>query len=271
MDMMGQGSELKKRLAPEGSIDRIRRSPCVGVDAVAGFYKHTHAVGFALRRDIHLWGYFSRNHESRVLKVPQLRFLSTFSTVLFAVMTSFSHRRTFLRLGALSTLMPVLTACGFRLRGVQMLPFSSLYVSARMTAPLTQELMQQLALTQGLNVLTDVAARDAAGRAPHQQAQVILHLEEERYERVVLARTVSGQVRELELRLSARFHLSGSDGRVWLPATRIQQKRNVSYSETLALAKDEEEDTLRRDMRGDIARQIVRRLSMLTPPVQSPL
>lgn len=151
-----------------------------------------------------------------------------------------------------------------------MLPFSSLYLSARERAPLVQELMQQLALTRGLNVLTDAAVRDAAARAPHQQAQVVLHLDEERYERVVLARTVSGQVRELELRLSVRFHLSGSDGSVWLPATRIEQKRNVSYSETLALAKDEEENTLRQDMRGDIARQIVRRLSMLTPPAPSP-
>ena len=51
----------------------------------------------------------------------------------------------------------------------------------------------------------------------------------------MLAKTVSGQVREVELRLFARFKLVDKDGRVWIEETEMFQKREMSYSESLAL------------------------------------
>ncbi len=89
----------------------------------------------------------------------------------------------------------------------------------------------------------------------------------ERRERVVLAKTVSGQVREVELRLFARFRLVDKDGRVWIEDTEMRQTRTMSYSESLALAKDEEEAALYRNMYSDLAQQLLRRLAASQPPV----
>ena len=97
-------------------------------------------------------------------------------------------------------------------------------------------------------------------------ADVTLRLLGERRQRVVLAKTVSGQVREVELRLNARFSLTDKEGRVWIEDTELSQKRDMSYSESLALAKDEEEAMLFRNMYGDMAQQIVRRLTAVRPP-----
>ena len=97
-------------------------------------------------------------------------------------------------------------------------------------------------------------------------ADATLHLLGERRQRVVLAKTVSGQVREVELRLFARFKLVDKDGRVWIEETEMFQKREMSYSESLALAKDEEEAALYRHMYADLAQQLMRRLSASQPP-----
>ena len=102
--------------------------------------------------------------------------------------------------------------------------------------------------------------------AASSSAQVTLRLLGERRERIVLAKTVSGQVREVELRLTTRFSLVDNEGRIWIEDAELFQKRDMSYSETLALAKDEEEATLYRNMYADLAQQILRRLQAAHPP-----
>ena len=166
------------------------------------------------------------------------------------------RKRTLLSLMALA---PVLSACGFRLRGAPSFPFSSLYLQAPEGSPLTREVLRNLA-TAGSS-LTVVLPPAATGTA-----DVTLRLLGERRQRVVLAKTVSGQVREVELRLNARFSLTDKEGRVWVEDTELSQKRDMSYSESLALAKDEEEAMLYRNMYGDMAQQIVRRLTAVRPP-----
>jgi len=79
---------------------------------------------------------------------------------------------------------------------------------------------------------------------------------------------VAGQVREVELRLFARFKLVGQDGQVWIDDTEMQQPRDMSYNESLALAKDEEEASLYRQMYSDMAQQLIRRLEAVNPPSQ---
>lgn len=90
-----------------------------------------------------------------------------------------------------------------------------------------------------------------------------MHLLGERHQRVVLAKTVAGQVRELQLRLYVRFSLIGKDGRVWIEEGEIEQTRDMTYSETLTLAKDEEEMELVCDMRQDVAQQLLRCLALV--------
>lgn len=166
------------------------------------------------------------------------------------------RKRTLLSLLALA---PVVSACGFRLRGAPSFPFSSVYVQAPSGSPLTREVLRNLA-TAGAQL------RIVLPPAKPEEAQVRLQLLGERRERVVLAKTVSGQVREVELRLFMRFRLSDAEGRTWIEETELRQKRDMSYSETLVLAKDEEEAALYRNMYADMAQQIVRRLEAAHAP-----
>lgn len=168
------------------------------------------------------------------------------------------RKRTLLSLMALA---PVLSACGFRLRGAPSFPFKTLYVQAPAGSPFTREVLRNLA-TAGGNLQVMLPPSKA------EDADAILYLLGERRERVVLAKTVSGQVREVELRLLTRFKLVDKQGRTWIEDAEMSQKREMSYSESLALAKDEEEAALYRHMYSDLAQQLLRRLSAAHPPAE---
>lgn len=166
------------------------------------------------------------------------------------------RKRTLLSMLALA---PVVSACGFRLRGAPSFPFSSLYVQGPAGSPFTRDVLRALA-TAGSNLTIIVPP------ALPSTAEVTLSLLGERRQRVILAKTVSGQVREVELRLFSRFKLVDKEGRVWIDDTELQQKREMSYNESLALAKDEEETALYRNMYADMAQQVLRRLAAAHPP-----
>lgn len=163
-------------------------------------------------------------------------------------------------LAALAALPLVsVTACGFRLRGAADYAFDSLYLQAPEGSALGRELLRLLAASsQQLRLVLPPT--------PASQAAVTLHLHGEDYSQAVLAKTVAGQVRELQLRLQARLSLIGQDGRIWMPEATITQQRDMTYSETLALAKDDEVAGLITDMRHDIAQQVLRRLALLQAP-----
>lgn len=162
---------------------------------------------------------------------------------------------------SLMVLAPAVSACGFRLRGAPSFPFKSLYVQAPAGSPFTREVLRNLATAGGnLTVVLPPAKPDTA--------EATLHLLGESRQRVVLAKTVSGQVREVELRLTGRFKLVDRDGRIWIEDAEIHQKRDMSYSESLALAKDEEEAALYRNMYADMAQQLLRRLAAAHPPAE---
>ena len=92
-------------------------------------------------------------------------------------------------------------------------------------------------------------------------AQAVFDMLAEQQERAVVGLTTSGQVRELQLRLRVRIRLRSADGSEWIPDTELLQSRDISYSETIALAKEAEEALLYRDMRTDLVQQLMRRLA----------
>lgn len=154
----------------------------------------------------------------------------------------------------LSVPASVLPACGFELRRAPALPFRSLaLVGFAPTSPLAGVLRQQLAAIDLL--LVEEPAR----------AEVVLEALSDAREKSVVASTAAGQVRELQLRVRLRFRLSTPAGRLLLPADELLLTRDMSYNETLALAKAQEEALLYRAMEDDIVAQVLRRLAAIKP------
>ena len=171
------------------------------------------------------------------------------------------HKRTLLLATLGTAAAATLSACGFRLRGVPHLAFSSLYVQAPAGSGVARELIRTLqSANAGLNLLTEPA------QLP--QAQVVLDILSEAPERVIVGQSATGQVRELQLRLRLRFRLRDQAGQEWIAPTEIVQTRDVSYSETIALSKEGEEALLFRNMQTDLVQQLMRRLATVKGPLR---
>lgn len=155
------------------------------------------------------------------------------------------RRRTLLL--ALSPL--VLAGCGFALRRTPDLPFQRIALlgfSAR--SPLAEELQRQL------------SAKARVVATPG-EAEVVLRALSDGREKSVVASTSSAQVREYQLRVRLEFELTTPGGRELIAPTELLLKRDMSYAETFALAKEQEEQQLYRAMQGDIVGQLMRRLA----------
>ena len=86
----------------------------------------------------------------------------------------------------------------------------------------------------------------------------------EQREKIVAGLNAAGQVREFQLRLRLRFRLITPQGRELIPETELALQREIGFAESAALAKEEEEALLYRDMRSDMLQQILRRLAAVT-------
>ena len=152
-----------------------------------------------------------------------------------------------------------LAGCGFRLRGVPEFAFRSLYLNAPPASPLARELRRTLQASGGtLQVLTEPVQMA--------RAEAVFDLLSEQQERSVVGLTASGQVRELQLRLRIKFKLRTPAGAELIGETELLQQRDISYSETIALAKEAEEALLYRNMQTDLVQQLLRRLAAVRIP-----
>jgi LPS-assembly lipoprotein len=95
------------------------------------------------------------------------------------------------------------------------------------------------------------------------QAEAVFDVLADARERTVAASTAAGQVRELQLRVRLRFRVATPAGRLLLPVSDLLLTRDLSYSETAALAKQQEETQLFQAMDDDIVAQVLRRLAAI--------
>jgi len=150
----------------------------------------------------------------------------------------------------------LLTGCGFQLRGTGVrLAFSRLRLEGAVTPAVARSLTAQLE-GSGVSVL-----RPGAANAPPAAAEVVLTVLHDQRERVVVGTTAAGQVRELQLRHRLTFRLRTAAGRDLIGDTELMQERELSFSETQVLGKEEEEALLFDDMRAGIVRQLMSRLA----------
>ena len=160
-------------------------------------------------------------------------------------------RRAWLVFGAAGA--TALAGCGFELQRPPELRFRTLALSGfAPRSPLAQALREQLLASRTTQVVESSA-----------QAQVVLEALSDAREKSVVATTAAGQVRELQLRTRLNFRVRTPQGRELIPATEILLSRDMSYSETSALAKEQEENFLYRSMQGDIVAQVLRRLAAM--------
>ena len=161
------------------------------------------------------------------------------------------QRRLMLSLAGAGALL--IAGCGFRVRGTPNFAFSSIYVNAPENSGLGDDLRRALTANSALRVLTN----------PQQmlEADVILDVLADRREKTVVGTSSAGQVREFQLRTLFSFRLRTPQDKELIELAELQQQRDISYNESAALAKENEEALLYRDMQSDLVQQIMRRLS----------
>ncbi|MBA4177158.1 MAG: hypothetical protein C0505_11455 [Leptothrix sp. (in: Bacteria)] len=143
----------------------------------------------------------------------------------------------------------LLGGCGFALRRPPTLAFQSIALTGfAPRSPLAEDLRREL--LKQVRVLDNPA-----------QAQVVLQALDDTRERSVVASTAAAQVREVRLRLKFNFRAQTPSGRELIPRAELLLARDVSYSETQALAKEAEEAELFREMQADVVAQVMRRLA----------
>ena len=147
-----------------------------------------------------------------------------------------------------------LAGCGFELRRAPQLPFTRMALQGfSPRSPMLEELRRTLAPTA--EVVEDIGRSEA----------VLVALVDRR-EKSVNASTAAGQVRGVQLRVRFEFRLTSPAGRELIGETTLLVARDMTYSENIALAKEQEETQLYEAMQTDIVLQLMRRIAQLKKP-----
>jgi LPS-assembly lipoprotein len=146
-----------------------------------------------------------------------------------------------------------LAGCGFHLRSGQSFAFETVAVTPERGAGVAGELARHF----GDRLRPVAPGKDGA------PVQAIVDILEEVREQSVAGVNSSGQVRELQLRLRAKFRVRTPQGRELISPTTISQQRELSFNETVILAKDAEQAALYQEMQSDIVQQILRRVGSI--------
>jgi LPS-assembly lipoprotein len=145
----------------------------------------------------------------------------------------------------------LLAGCGFELRRPPTLSFHRIaLVGFAPRSPLAEELMRQL--RKSVTVVDKPA-----------EAEVVLYASADERQKSVVASSSAAQVLEFTLRLKFNFRASTPAGKVLIAPAELLLSRDLSYSENLALAKEQEEAELYREMQSDVVAQVMRRLASI--------
>ena len=144
-----------------------------------------------------------------------------------------------------------LAGCGFQLQRPPELRFKTIQLTGfPARSPLAAELKRTIDTSATTTVVEAI-----------KDAEVVLESLADDRERSVVATTAANQVREFELRSRFRFVLRTASGKELIPSSEILLKRDLTYTESAALAKEQEELFLYRAMQTDIVSQVLRRLA----------
>jgi len=143
------------------------------------------------------------------------------------------------------------SGCGFHLQGRMPLP-------AAMKTPYLQVVDRQSEFVQSLR-----RAMLMSGARPtddQNKASAVVHILKDGELRQVLSTSAANQITEYVITYTVRFSVTIGDAEVLAPEE-VSNTQPYSYSESLQLAKQQEEIALRQGMAHDLAEIVMRRLS----------
>jgi len=152
---------------------------------------------------------------------------------------------------AIVLLLTLLPACGFHLRGAVELPPALQETYLESKNPYT-------GMARALRVELEAAGGRVMESSEH--AAAVLHIVREISENRVLSVGSTGKASEYELFDEVVFSLSDAEGKVLIKQQTLRMTRDLVFDETELLGKISEAESIHRQMRRNMARQILIRI-----------
>lgn len=160
-----------------------------------------------------------------------------------------------LRIALVVVICLVLTACGFQLRGQTDLPAAM----ERTYLALADENGE---LGRALRPLLESAGADLVSG---DEDGATLMVGQDRMQREILTVGRQARVSEFQLRYQVRFSLRDAAGETLVPERSLELTRDFTFDEASVLGKANEEELLREELYGEMARLILFHLSQAAP------
>ena len=155
----------------------------------------------------------------------------------------------------------LIAGCGFQLRGLGTAQLPPSLSTLRVVV------QDSLAANDPLRLTMEDALRVQAGATITQAGDApVLTLTRETVDSQVLTVDASGKVSTYLVRYELSFNVVDAGGEVLLLPQTLRLQRDYRFNPLDVLAKEQEEETLKRELRRDALSQVVRRLARLTPP-----
>ncbi len=155
-------------------------------------------------------------------------------------------------------LVPVLSGCGFHLRGASSVALPPELSTLRVTMggagypPLLVEVRNALLALGNVRLTDDVSA-----------SVPVLQLHSESSVSQVLAIDSSGRISAYLLNYRVDYSLIGADNKPLLPNQSVKLQREHGFDRLNVIASEKQSEFLQNEMRRDVAQQILRRLAGL--------
>jgi len=159
-----------------------------------------------------------------------------------------------IRLIISTILVLLLAACGWHLRGSIDLPanINSVYVDNQAGSTVIRDEIVGILQSNGVALSRDMSSAD-----------LVISLLSFKEDRRVSSVNSSTIVREYELTAEAEYEIKNAAGEILLAPDVAQLSRNYSFDQNAVISAGEEESIIKRELRLEVAQQIVRRLRFL--------
>lgn len=162
------------------------------------------------------------------------------------------NRRFFL--AGLPLPLALAAGCGFQLRRLEGMPFSSLYIDAPAGSPVAERIGAALKASRPTQLVASAA-----------EAEAVLKIEREERSKAILSLSGAGRVIEYRVGLVLVYSIIGKNKELLAEPETIELSRDMIYDDTDVLAKSAEERLLYRDMEANAALRIIRRMQAARP------